>query len=290
MRRQELIATLSIDYEAEYNNRARVPDHPDIMARWHRDAQAFRDGAARAPVGMRYGPSERQTIDLFPASDDSPDVPLMMFIHGGWWRSLHPDEFSHMAAGVNAHGVTVAVVGYDLCPAVSIADILGQIRAAGLHLWRLRHQRFVAVGHSAGGHLSACLLATEWATLDAGVPDDLVPAAFAISGVFDLAPLTATSLNVDLRLDDRSAHDLSPIHWRVPAGRNLDAVVGGDESSEFLRQSQAITTAWGLHIPTRYEAIAGKNHFDVIEDLAAPVSAMTRRVVDLARHVQAMRA
>jgi arylformamidase len=279
----------AINYEVEYDNRARVPEHVDIFARWHRDAEAFRAGAKSAEIGLSYGPSPRRTIDIFPAANDGPATPLALFIHGGWWRTLAPSEFSHLAGGPNAHGVTVAVAGYDLCPSVSIGDIVEQMRAACLYLWRKRRQRIMVFGHSAGGHLSACMLATEWKTLDPAAPNDLVPAAYAISGVFDLTPLTQVSVNADLKLTDATARALSPIYWPVPAGRVLDAVVGGIESGEFLRQSKTIADAWrqGM-VETRYEAVPGKNHFDVIDALADPGSAMTKRVVELARKVQGM--
>lgn len=279
----------AIDYEVEYNNRARVPEHPEIFARWYREAEAYRAQSSKAELGLSYGPSPRQTIDLFPAENDGPTTPLMLFIHGGWWRSLEPRQFSQMAAGANAQGVTVAVVGYDLCPGISIANIVAQMRDACLYLWRKRRQRFLTVGHSAGGHLAACMLATEWKTLAPDAPNDLMPAAYAISGVFDLAPLTQISVNTDLKLTDKMARDLSPIYWHVPAGRVLDAVVGGIESAEFLRQSKTIVEAWrqGM-VETRYEEIAGKNHFDVIDALADPNNTMTRRVVALARQVQAI--
>lgn len=280
---------MAINYEVEYDNRARVPEHVDIFARWHRDAEAFRSAARSAEFKLKYGPSPRQTIDLFPASGDGPRTPLMLFVHGGWWRTLHPDEFSHLAAGPNAHGVTVAVAGYDLCPQVSIATIIEQIRAACLFLWRKRRQRIMVCGHSAGGHLAACMLATDWKTLDPSAPADLVPAAYAISGVFDLAPLTRISVNADLKLDDKSARACSPLYWEVPAGRSLDAVVGGIESDEFLRQSRIITEAWRQGMAeTRYEAVPGKNHFDVLDALGDPDSAMTRRVVELAQKTQAI--
>ena len=127
----------TIDYEAEYNNRARVPEHPQIFARWARDAAASREEMTRlgrSELGIRYGASPRQTIDLFlPAEGAS--APLALFIHGGWWRSLEPGSFSHMARGLNAHGVAVAVAGYDLCPQVTIADIITQMQQACLHLW-----------------------------------------------------------------------------------------------------------------------------------------------------------
>jgi arylformamidase len=193
-----------------------------------------------------------------------------------------------MAQGANAHGVTVAVVGYDLCPSVSIATIIEQMRAAVLHLWHAHRKRVMVYGHSAGGHLAACMTATEWTTLDPSAPNDLVPAAYAISGVFDLAPLTKVSQNADLRLDDKSAHDASPIHWQVPVGRTLDAVVGGIESSEFLRQSRTIAEVWKGTAQTRYEEIAGANHFTVLDPLTDANSTMTGRIVELARQTQAI--
>lgn len=280
---------MAINYEVEYDNRSRVPEHVEIFARWHREAEAYRKAARKAEIGLKYGPSPRQTIDLFPAENDGPATPLVLFIHGGWWRTLAPDQFSQMAKGPNAHGVTVAIAGYDLCPQVSIAAIIEEMRAACLYLWKTRKQRIMVAGHSAGGHLAACMVATDWKTLDPTAPHDLVPAAYSISGVFDLAPLTQISVNADLKLDDKSARACSPLYWQVPAGRTLDAVVGGIESSEFLRQSKLIADAWRQGMAqTRYEAVPGKNHFDVIDPLGDADSAMTKRVVELARQVQAI--
>jgi arylformamidase len=278
---------MSVDYEAEYNNRARVPEHPEIFARWERDGDAYRKASPKAALGVKYGPSPRRTLDIFPAANDGPDTPLALFIHGGWWRSLAPSSFSQMAKGLNGNGVTVAVAGYDLCPQVSIADIVDEMRAAGLFLWRKYRKRFVAYGHSAGGHLTACLVATDWAAIAPEAPADLVPAGYAISGVFDLAPLAGISVNQDLKLTEQTAHQLSPLYWDVPPGRVLDAVVGAEESNEFLRQSKTIVEAWRQGpTTTRYEALPG-NHFTVLDPLTDAASAMTRRVVELARKVQA---
>lgn len=277
---------MTIDYEKEYDNRARVPEHPEVFARWQRETDAYRAASPAATLGISYGPSPRQTIDFFPGKDAKADAPLAMFIHGGWWRTLDPKMFSQMAQGANAHGIDVAVVGYDLAPTVSIATIIEQMRAAVLKLWHTHKKRVTVYGHSAGGHLSACMVATEWTTLDPTAPNDLVPAGYAISGVFDLAPLTQVSMNADLRLDEKSAHDVSPIHWQVPIGRTLDAVVGGIESSEFLRQSKTIAEVWQGSAQTRYEAIAGANHFTVLDPLPDANSAMTLRVAELARQTQ----
>ncbi len=280
---------MPIDYEKEYDNRARVPEHPEIFARWERETKAYREAATGAQLGLSYGPSKRQTVDLFPGKNATADAPLAMFIHGGWWRTLDPSMFSQTAKGPNAQGVTVAVVGYDLCPHVSIATIIEQMRAACLYLWRHHKKRIFVYGHSAGGHLAACMAATDWKTLDSSAPTDLVPAAYAISGVFDLAPLTQVSQNADLRLTAESAQAASPITWKVPAGRTLDSVVGGIESSEFLRQSKIITDMWrDAGAKTRYEEITGANHFTVLDPLADPASTMTRRVAELAKQVAAM--
>jgi arylformamidase len=205
---------------------------------------------------------------------------VALFIHGGYWRSLHPHAFSSLARGLNAHGVTVALAGYDLCPDVGIGDIIDQMERACLFLWRHLRRRVLVLGHSAGGHLAAAMLATDWQRH--GAPPDVVPAAMAISGLFDLAPMIATSMNVDFGLDEAEARRVSPLFWPAPAGRTLDAVVGGEESDEFLRQSRVIADRWGgAGALTRYEAVPGANHFTVIEPLADPDSAMVRRLLEL---------
>jgi arylformamidase len=277
---------MPIDYEAEYNNRARVPEHPEIFARWTREAEDYRAEAMkerRAELGLSYGSSLRQFIDLFSARR-AVTAPLALFIHGGYWRSLDPSLFSHMARGLNAHDVTVAVVGYDLCPEVTIAEIIEQMRHACLFLWLRTGQRMMIYGHSAGGHLAATMLATEWQARYPKAPPDLVPAAYSISGLFDLTPLAGIPMAQDLRLDESEARSVSPLFWPAPKGRPFDAVVGALESSEFLRQSRTIADSWGkAGAQTRYEAIPGANHFTVIDALADPHSAMVGRLAELAR-------
>ena len=278
----------AIDYEVEYDNRARVPEHVEIFARWAREAENYRadtlkDG--RAELGLSYGDTPRQYVDLFlPKAGES--APLAIFIHGGWWRSFDPSMFSQMARGLNAHGVAVAVAGYDLCPNVTIAEIIEQIRRACAFLWQRFGRRMFVYGHSAGGHLAGAMVATDWPSLYPKAPADLIPAGYSISGVFDLSPLIGVSINQDLRLDAETARKVSPAFWPLAPGRYFDAVVGGLESSEFKRQSQIIVQAWQGAAQSRYEEIAGTNHFTVIDALADPHSAMVARVAELALRVK----
>jgi arylformamidase len=229
---------MSPDYEAEYNNRARVPEHPAIMAGWAREAAAYRDEVGARFLRVPYGPSDRQSIDLFRPESKQLDT-LVVFVHGGYWQALDRSSFSHLARGLNALGVTVALPGYDLCPQVRVGEIVAQMREACRAL-ASESPRLVVAGHSAGGHLAACMLATDWRKLDSGLPGDFVRAAYAISGLFDLKPLVSTSINKALDMSEAEAERLSPLQWRPPRGLTLDAVVGGDESSEYLRQSRSI--------------------------------------------------
>jgi arylformamidase len=270
----------AIDYEAEYDNRARVPEHPRIFARWATDSASYRDRLpASRQARISSGPTAREVIDLF---DAGLGAPLAVFIHGGWWRNFEPSLFSHLAAGLNAHGIAVAMPGYNLCPQVRIADIVDEMRRALITLWRRYGQRMLVLGHSAGGHLTAVLLATDWPALDDAMPADMVAAGYAISGVYDLAPLVGVSVNQDLRLDIDGAREMSPLLWPAPRGRMLDAVVGARESNEFLRQSRVITDVWGnAGVVTRYEEIAGADHFTVLDPLTDPSSAMVARLLTL---------
>ena len=158
----------------------------------------------RAELDIRYGSTARQYIDLYKGEGDGP---LAMFIHGGYWRALSPKEHSHFARGLTERGVNVAVAGYDLTPQVSIAQIIDQMRAAALFLWKRFGKRITVYGHSAGGHLTACMIATDWKALDPAAPSDLVAVGSAISGVFDLTRLVHTDMNADFKLDEKSAHD-----------------------------------------------------------------------------------
>jgi arylformamidase len=266
-----------IDHEVEYNNRARIPEHPALFAGWARDAAAYRE--RHAPRVIDYGAGARNKIDFFAGNGDGP---IVMFIHGGYWQAFDASSFSHLARGLNAHGIGVAIPSYDLCPDVSVEEIIEQMRNATRELARAERP-LVMSGHSAGGHLAACLLATDWPAFDASLPSDLVRAAYSISGLFDLGPLVGTSINKALHLDTASARAASPLFWETPARGSLDAIVGETESAEYFRQSRSIVDAWGAAgLPTRFGTVPGANHITAIAPLADPDSPMVARLRELA--------
>ena len=271
----------AIDYEAEYNNRRRVPEHVEINARWHAASAAYRP-VARAELDQPYGPGERHRYDLYFAGD--PKAPLVVYIHGGYWQRGGREDYAWLAQALVARGLEVALPSYSLCPAVSVMDIVGELRLCLAALWKKTGKHPLVVGHSAGGHLTAAMLATDWSKV-AGVPADLVRAGVSLSGVFDVPPLVGTSLNDALRLDAEAARAASPLFWPPPPkDRTLVAAVGGAESAEFLRQSRDIVAAWSrAGVTCEYLEVPGANHFTVVEALANPASALSARVMALSR-------
>jgi arylformamidase len=266
-----------VDYEVEYNNRARVPENPALIAGWARDAALYR--AKHAPRTMAYGPGARHRLDLFPGDDSGA---IVVFIHGGYWQALDGSFFSHLAGGLNAHGIGVAIPTYDLCPAVTIDEIIAQMRSATRELAKLGRPLVIS-GHSAGGHLAACMLATDWPAYDAALPEQPVIAAYTISGLFDLVPLVETSINKALHLDPATAKAASPLFWTAPRRGSLDAVVGGIESAEYFRQSRSIVERWGAAgLATGFGTVPGANHFTAIAPLADPDTPMVLRLKQLA--------
>ncbi len=259
--------------DRQYDNRARVAEHPRHLAHWA-EASVLSRAESACQLDLRYGDGAAESLDVFTTS--RPDAPVLVFIHGGWWRSLDKKDFSFVAPAFAAAGALVVVPNYSLCPSVGIEHIALQMVRALQWVWKHAAQhggdarRIVVAGHSAGAHLAAMMLSCRWKQVDEALPAQLVGGAMAISGVYDLEPLRHTPILMnDLQLTPASVKRLSPAFFPRPKGK-LHATVGALESEEFLRQNQLIRDVWGPTAVPVCETIPGRNHFDVLQSLVDP--------------------
>ncbi len=263
--------------DAQYNNRARVPDHPAVLERWAQ-ASALARRESQPQLDVAYGSGAGEKLDIFPPGQPvAGGAPVLVFIHGGYWRSLDKAEHAFVAPAFNAQGALVVLPNYALCPAVSIEHIALQMAAMLAWVWRnvARYggdpSRIALVGHSAGGHLATMLLCCRWKDVAADLPVQPVSGALSISGLYDLEPLRHTPfIQGDLKLTPNSVARLSPAFFTRPKGPKLYAAVGLDESDEFLRQNRLIRDVWGPTAVPVCETIPGANHFTVLNGLADP--------------------
>jgi arylformamidase len=266
-------------YDAQYNNRGRIPEHLAILRFWSEESSRARSHMD-CVLDVPYGDDTTERLDLFPTS--RPRAPVLVYIHGGYWRALDKRDQSFVAAPFVDAGALVVLPNYALCPSVTVEHIVLQmVRAL---VWVFRHaeqyggdpEKIVVAGHSAGGHLAAMLLSCDWTLVGTDLPKDLVKTAIAISGVFDLEPLRhAPFLAADLKLTTQSARQLSPASFPAPKG-SLLAVVGGDESEEFIRQNALIAHAWGPGVVRVCETIPGAHHMNVLHGMARPDARLHR--------------
>ncbi len=263
--------------DAQYNNRLRVPDFLTRHVQdWQSASQQVRTRQA-CMLDVPYGESVAERLDVFPAGGTG--QPVLVFVHGGYWRSLDKADHSFIAPAFTQQGVCVVVPNYALCGAqstISIEDITVQMLRCLAWVYKNIDQyggdasRITVVGHSAGGHLAAMLAACEWERFDPSLPHHVVRNALSISGLYDLAPLMhAPYVQTDLKLTARVVQRCSPAYLARPRAP-LYAVCGADESEEFLRHNALIETAWGsAHVPV-CEALLGLNHFNILEAMVSP--------------------
>jgi len=253
--------------EREYNNRALVPSHPEYFARWQRDSDFVRE-TLPCTLDVPYGPAPRHRIDLFPAARSDR---TLVFIHGGYWRSLDKSMFSWLAAAWVAAGVNVAMPAYRLSPGASLEEIVDDALAATTWLFDNGQKhgidvgRVVLSGHSAGGHLTAAILAAPRERLR--FDPARIAGAVPISGLFDFAPLKLFSFNADFKLDDAAVARLNLFDKRPTIPAPVVAAAGAAESSEFQRQTRLLAESWKPHVKSLL-LLPGLDHFSVVDAFA----------------------
>ena len=264
--------------EAEYNLRARHPDHESVRDGWAA-ATARTKSSLEWRADLAYGDHPRQRLDLFPATETGGS--LLVFIHGGYWRSNDKENYGFIAEPVVAHGGALAVLNYGLAPETPVAEIIAHVQDA-IH-WlhdnapqgRFDPEKIHVTGHSAGGHLTAELAATDWRAR--GLPEELIRSATPTSGLFDLAPLIETSINQELQLDRQAARRVSPLYRLPRKSMAMTIAVGAEETEEFQRQSRDYALrcrASGL--ASDFLCLEGCNHYTILNQFMDADAALTR--------------
>lgn len=261
-----------MDLNDAYANAPYIEGAAQYPGAWEQTANAYRKQlsfAGRIRPGLMYGHGTREVLDLF-LPEGTPKG-LFVFVHGGYWKSFDRSSWSHLAEGMRANGWAVAMPSYDLCPRVRIADITRQVAQAVSVAAQEIGGPVRLAGHSAGGHLVARMCAP-------GVLPDAVRARLAhvmpISPLGDLRPLMQTLMNQELQIDEVEAQSESPIFQPKPETR-VTVWVGGDERPAFIQQAQDLAQAWTCDLQIE----PGKHHFDVVDCLEQPNSALVQRLL-----------
>lgn len=281
---------MSIDpvQEKRFNVRAAVPDHLEVFANWRKASDAYKGECPDARLDLSFGESPSETLDFFPAKGGDGMSPLVLLIHGGYWQALDKADNAFCARGLNDAGAAVAVVNHTLCPHASLDEITEQIRRASMWLWRnasdlgADRDQMVAIGHSAGGHLAAMMMCTDWRAIDPLAPVDLFKGAVGISGLYDLTQLVQTTINDKVGLTEESARVLSPVNHVPVSKRAFITTVGGDESDGFHDQAAALQKAWRAHgVEVERMTLPGCHHLQALEALTNPNMAIYQKALSL---------
>jgi arylformamidase len=279
------------ELERQYDNRAAVPDHPEIFREWDRRSRTIRELVGSEQVGgernLAYGPHPRHTLDLF-VPDGLSSPPLHVFLHGGYWQAMSKESSGFVAEGLVQAGVAVAVVNYRLCPEASMEEIIQDVRSALVWLYEngashdVDGTKIQVSGHSAGGHLLAMLWATDWGKQTPELPADFLHSGISISGLFELEPLVSTKVNNALGLDAPRAQALSPALSEPLSHAPLLLAVGETESEEYHRQSDLLSENWGAAgVLVKVERLKDHNHFSIVNELARKEGVLCRTAVRL---------
>jgi arylformamidase len=267
------------DYDLLYNPRLTVKDYQQVFDRWDADSERAR-ATLDCYLDVPYGETDTETLDVFRATGTSRGV--LMYIHGGYWRSLDKKRFSFVAPAFAKAGVTVAVANYALCPSVQVADIVMQMVQASAWLHRNGGNfgapagRLGVCGHSAGGHLAAMMLACQWPRFSTDLPRKLFSGALSISGLYDLTEIVKVpSINGDVRLTEKAAIKVSPAFIPPATDAPLCTAVGTEENEGFHIQNRLIGERWAK-VHQADIACQGKNHFTVLDELCDPKSGLFR--------------
>jgi arylformamidase len=271
--------------EKLYNARAAIPNAKDIAIHWDKESATAKANFENHS-NISYGDSPREILDIYPAK--KPNAPVMMFVHGGYWQSREPKNFHFIAPELIKLGFCVVLAGYDLCPDVTVEKITNQIQQAATYIWYNINKfggdknRFYVSGHSAGGHLTAEMMATDWSQIDTQIANDYIKGGVPISGIFDLEPLVTTSINEKTQFNVETAKQCSPLFRETVSTGPMILAVGGEESTGFYEQSDRLQAKWEPKLDSVIRLnLEGAHHLGAVQELAKPNSPLLIEIAKL---------
>jgi arylformamidase len=270
--------------DREYNNHAKVVNSAEALAWFPRESAAAR-AALQGRYDSSFGPHPAETLEVFAAETEGCS-PIHIHVHGGYWQRMSKDDYSFVARTLVPAGAAVVLNNYALMPTVTMDELVRQCRAAVA--WAYRNaasfrgdpNRMFVSGHSAGGHLVAMLMATDWQAFASDLPAGLLKGGVALSGLYDLEPIRLCYLNDVLRLSAEEARRNSPIHLVPAPVRSLIISVGELEGPEYRRQLDTLVAAWRKYdMPIEVIDMPSHHHFSMLTELGSVNSPLTRALL-----------
>ncbi len=269
---------------AQYNCRAMVPDHANILAKLKKHNLAVLS-EYEVRIDISYGLSKEETLDIYmPTNSNYKTAPINIYLHGGYWHSRDKSDFSFLAKGLVPSGAILIVVNYALIPSVDIDEIVSQCRKAVA--WSYRNalsfggdkDKIYVSGHSAGGQLTAMMMATNWSAFESDLPIALVKGGTAISGIYDLTPISMSFMQKTLGFTSDQILRNSPEFQLPYTNAPIILCVGGDESVEFQRQSEVLSGVWQKKTECTLMKLEGINHFTILGEFSNKKSILAQAI------------